>query len=137
MCVKIINKLVEIHLKNKYEYINIENSVRVFVTNMEELIKVDRILKIPVIIVSKEFFEISPSTQKFLITTMSYYMSNNQHETIFDADEYATYKLGYRFVLSAMQEIADKYLDEGKYRLRCKMLARIHNIKTKGGIING
>ena len=68
---------------------------------------------------------------------MSYYMSNNQHETIFDADEYATYKLGYRFVLSAMQEIADKYLDEGKYRLRCKMLARIHNIKTKGGIING
>ena len=136
MCVKIINKLVEIHLKNKYDYINIENSVRVFVTNMEELIKVDRILKIPVIIVSKEFFEISPSTQKFLITAMEYCTCTNQNVTVFDADEYAVYKLGYRFVLSAMQEIADKYLDEGKYRLRCKMLARIHNIKTKGGIIN-
>ena len=137
MCVKIINKLVEMHLKNKYDYINIENSVRVFVTNMEELIKVDRILKIPVIIVSKEFFEISPSTQKFLIATMEYYSSTDQNVTVFDADEYATYKLGYRFVLSAMQEIADKYLDEGKYRLRCKMIARIHNNKTKGGKING
>ena len=67
---------------------------------------------------------------------MEYYSMTNQI-TVFDADEYAAYKLGNTFVLSSLQEIADKYLDEGKYRLRCKVLARIHNIKTKGGIITG
>ncbi len=137
MCgIKIMNKIVELYL-NRYDHISIENSIRVYITNMEELISVKKVLSVPVVIVSKEFFEITPCSQKFLITTMEYYSSTNQNITVFDADEYAAYKLGYRFVLSAMQEIADKYLDEGKYRLRCKMLARIHNIKTKGGIING
>lgn len=136
MCIiKIINKIVELYL-NRYDHVTIENSVRVFITNMEELIKVDRILNIPFIIISKEFFEITPNSQKFLITTMEYYSMTNQNITVFDADEYAVYKLGYRFVLSSLQEIADKYLYEGKHKLRCKMLARIHNIETKGGIIN-
>ena len=135
MCgIKIINKFVEMYL-NRYDNVTIENSVRVFITDMEELIKVNRLLNVPFIVISKEFFTITPNTQKFLITTMEYYSNTNQHLTIFDADEYAMYKLGSTFVLKSLEEIANKYLDEGKYRLRCKVLARMHNIKTKGGII--
>lgn len=135
MCgIKIINKFVETYL-NRYDNVTIENSVRVFITDMEELIKVNRLLNVPFIVISKEFFTITPNTQKFLITTMEYYSNTNQHLTIFDADEYAMFKLGYTFVLESLEEIANKYLDEGKYRLRCKILARMHNIKTKGGII--
>lgn len=131
MCViNIINKLLEY----KYEYVLIENSHRVFIASMEELIKVVRILNVPTIIISKEFFEITPTSQKFLITTMEYLVSNNT-TVLFDADEYAVYKLGDEFVLTSLQEIADKYLYEGKYLLRRKILARMHNIKTKGGII--
>ena len=137
MCgIKIINKLVSMYL-NRYDHVTIENSIRVFITDMEELIRVNRILNVPFIVISKEFFTITPNSQKFLLTTMEYYSMTNQQITVFDADEYAAYKLGNTFVLSSLQEIADKYLDEGKYRLRCKMLARMHNIKTKGGIING
>lgn len=135
MCgIKMINKFVEMYL-NRYDNVTIENSVRVFITDMEELIKVNRLLNVPFIVISKEFFTITPNSQKFLITTMEYYSMTNQHLTIFDADEYAAYKLGYTFVLKSLEEIANKYLDEGKYRLRCKVLARMHNIKTKGGII--
>lgn len=135
MCgIKIINKFVEMYL-NRYDNVTIENSYRVFITDMEELIKVNRLLNVPFIVISKEFFTITPNTQKFLITTMEYYSNTNQNLTIFDADEYAMFKLGYTFVLESLEEIANKYLDEGKYRLRCKILARMHNIKTKGGII--
>lgn len=135
MCgIKMINKFVEMYL-NRYDNVTIENSIRVFITDMEELIRVNRLLNVPFIVISKEFFTITPSTQKFLITTMEYYSKTTQHLTIFDADEYAAYKLGYTFVLKSLEEIANKYLDEGKYRLRYKVLARMHNIKTKGGII--
>lgn len=131
MCVvKIINKLLEY----KYDYVFIENSHRVFIANMEELIKVVKMLNIPTIVISKEFFEITPNSQKFLITTTQYLVSNNT-TVLFDADEYAAYKLGDEFVLTSLQEIADKYLYEGKYLLRRKMLARMHNIKIKRGVI--
>lgn len=134
MCgIKIMNKIVESYL-NRYDHVNIENSIRVYITNMEELISMKKVLNVPVVIVSKEFFEITPCSQKFLITTMEYYSTTNQNTIVFDADEYAVYKLGHEFVLSALQEIADKYLDEGKYRLRYKTLTRIHNIKTKRSV---
>ena len=52
---------------------------------------------------------------------MEYYTMTNQQITVFDADEYAAYKIGYTFVLSSLQEIAENgkqddiaaYFDQG------------------------